>query len=190
MMNMVSAPGLALRPYFRRFTDDALDLCDCLSSFNPNGRVKLHELCRALGSPGKPDEMDGSMVDEFVRAGRIGEVSAYCECDVVNTYRLWLRYELFLGILSRHEFDASEDNLSSYLRERLVIKPRGLSANVRLVLNRRTLARSPSCCGQPTCGLPSYRTVPARRADRVRLPKGLRPTARSKASIRRCSVPA
>ena len=48
MINMVSAPGLSFRPYFHRYTEDALDLCDCLASFSSNGKVKLHELCRAL----------------------------------------------------------------------------------------------------------------------------------------------
>ena len=66
--------------------DDALDLCDCLASFNSRGRVTLHELCRAPNLPGKTGDMDGSKVDGMIQAGRIAEVSAYCECDVVNTY--------------------------------------------------------------------------------------------------------
>jgi predicted PolB exonuclease-like 3'-5' exonuclease len=85
--------------------------------------VTLHELCRALGVPGKAGDIDGSKVDGMVQAGRIGEVSAYCECDVVNTYRVWLRYELFRGTLSRTEFDVSEDNLLRYLHERAATKP-------------------------------------------------------------------
>jgi Predicted 3'-5' exonuclease related to the exonuclease domain of PolB len=36
--------------------------------------------------------VDGSKVDGMIQAGRIAEVCAYCECDVVNTYRVWLRY--------------------------------------------------------------------------------------------------
>ena len=32
MINAVSAPGLAARPYFNRYTEDALDLCDALAS--------------------------------------------------------------------------------------------------------------------------------------------------------------
>jgi predicted PolB exonuclease-like 3'-5' exonuclease len=123
MVNTVSAPGLAARAYFHRYSEDALDLCDCLGSFTSNAKVKLQELCRALGLPGKPDEIDGSKVDEFVRAGRIGDVASYCEADVVNTYRVWLRYEPFRGVLSRSEFDASEDNLLGYLSERLAVKP-------------------------------------------------------------------
>ena len=30
----VAAPGLAARPYFNRYSEDAIDLCDVLSSFS------------------------------------------------------------------------------------------------------------------------------------------------------------
>jgi hypothetical protein len=39
---------------------------------------------------------------------RIRQVSEYCESDVLNTYRVRLRYELFRGRLSDAEFQASE----------------------------------------------------------------------------------
>ena len=111
MIHRVSAPGLAARNYFNRYTDDALDLCDVLASFDQRAKVSLHELCRVLGLPGKPDGIDGSQVDAYYRAGRIKEVADYCETDVVNTYRAWLRYELFRGNLSLKEHDQSEANL-------------------------------------------------------------------------------
>jgi len=34
MVNGVSAPGLAMRAYFNRYTEDAVDLCDVLASFS------------------------------------------------------------------------------------------------------------------------------------------------------------
>jgi predicted PolB exonuclease-like 3'-5' exonuclease len=55
MVHSITAPGLAARPYFHRYTDDAIDLCDVLSSFSPQGKATLHELCRVIGLPGKPD---------------------------------------------------------------------------------------------------------------------------------------
>jgi predicted PolB exonuclease-like 3'-5' exonuclease len=71
-----------LRPYFHRFSDDALDLCDALGSFTPGARVKLDEICKILGLPGKPEGVDGSRVEEMVLAGQIEEVARYCESDV------------------------------------------------------------------------------------------------------------
>jgi predicted PolB exonuclease-like 3'-5' exonuclease len=65
--------------------DDALDLCDVLSSYNSQGKVKLHEVCRVMGLPGKPDGIRGEDVDRYYREGRIREITDYCESDVVNT---------------------------------------------------------------------------------------------------------
>lgn len=95
MVNGVSAPGLSMRPYFNRYTEDAIDLCDVLSSFSPQGKATLHEMCRVMGLPGKPNGISGADVEKYYREGRISEISDYCETDVVNTYRVWLRYELF-----------------------------------------------------------------------------------------------
>jgi 3'-5' exonuclease len=55
MVHGVAAPGLATRPYFNRYTDDAIDLCDVLSSFSSQAKTTLHELCRVMGLPGKPE---------------------------------------------------------------------------------------------------------------------------------------
>lgn len=116
MINCVSAPGLAARNYFNRYTDDALDLCDTLSSFQSRGAISLHELCRVLGLRGKPDGIDGSQVETYFRDGRIKEIADYCETDVVNAYRAWLRYELFRGTLSPQTFGLSETNLVTWIR--------------------------------------------------------------------------
>jgi len=118
----VAAPGLALRPYFNP-TEDAIDLCDVLSSFSPQNKASLHELCRVMGLPGKPDGIAGADVEGYYREGRIAEVAAYCETDVVNTYRVWLRYELFRGRLSEIGLRASEANLSDYIRSHSNTKP-------------------------------------------------------------------
>jgi predicted PolB exonuclease-like 3'-5' exonuclease len=123
MVNRVSAPGLIQRPYFNRYTDDALDLCDALASFDARGKLKLHELCRALGLPGKPEGIDGARVEEYVNAGRIKEVADYCETDVVNTYRAWLRYELFRGTLDEAEYATSESNLRNFILGKANAKP-------------------------------------------------------------------
>lgn len=115
MVHKLSAVGLAARMYFHRYTDDAVDLCDVLSSFTHGGKATLHELCRVIGLPGKPNDIDGSEVDKYFREGRIREIADYCESDVVNTYRVWLRYELFCGRLTEAGFEASEKNLEEFI---------------------------------------------------------------------------
>jgi 3'-5' exonuclease len=42
---------------------------------------------------------------------------------LLNTYRVWLRYELFSGRLSDAEFQASEANLIEFVKARGNTKP-------------------------------------------------------------------
>jgi predicted PolB exonuclease-like 3'-5' exonuclease len=123
LVHGVTAPGLSARPYFNRYTEDAVDLCDVLSSFNSQAKVTLHELCRVMGLPGKPDGISGADVERYHREGRIREIAEYCESDVVNTYRVWLRHELFRGRLSATEFEASEVALVDFIKARGNTKP-------------------------------------------------------------------
>jgi predicted PolB exonuclease-like 3'-5' exonuclease len=123
MMHRLSAAGLLCRPYFHRYTEDAIDLCDVLSSFQSHKRASLHEICRMMGLTGKPDGIRGEDVDRYFREGRIQEIADYCESDVVNTYQLWLRHELFCGKLTESGFRASENNLAEFIKLRGNTKP-------------------------------------------------------------------
>ena len=72
MIHGVSAPGLAMRPYFNRYTEDAIDLCDALSSFSSQAKATLHEISRVMGLPGKPKGFDGSEVERCFHEGKVG----------------------------------------------------------------------------------------------------------------------
>jgi 3'-5' exonuclease len=76
-----------------------------------------------MGLPGKPDGIDGGEVEKYFHEGRIKEIADCCESDVVNTYRVWLRYELFCGRLSSVGYDASEINLEQFIKARNNAKP-------------------------------------------------------------------
>jgi predicted PolB exonuclease-like 3'-5' exonuclease len=62
MIHGVSASGLATHLYFNRYTEDAVDLCDILSSFAPHSKASLNELSKIMGLPGKPEGIDGNEV--------------------------------------------------------------------------------------------------------------------------------
>jgi 3'-5' exonuclease len=94
-----------------------------LSSFAPQAKATLHELCRVMGIPGKPNGIDGGEVARYCLEGRVKEVADYCETDIVNTYRVWLRYELFRGRLSEIEHHTSEEDLAEFIRVRSNAKP-------------------------------------------------------------------
>jgi len=123
MINAVPAPVLEARGYFRRYSDDAVDLCDVLASYDGRAKVGLDNLSRILSLPGKPQGLHGGEVSAYVKQGRIQEVADYCETDVANTYRIWLRYELFRGGLTLAEFEASETALAAFARAKIAEKP-------------------------------------------------------------------
>ena len=123
MVHKVPAIGLSARPYFNRYTDDAIDLCDVLASYSSQAKVRLHELCRVMGLAGKPDHIDGGEIEKYFRDGRIQDIADYCESDVVNTYQVWLRYELFRGKLTDAAFQASETSFNEFIKVRSNAKP-------------------------------------------------------------------
>jgi 3'-5' exonuclease len=118
MVNRVAAEGLQVRQYFHRFTDDAIDLCDVLGSYVPGVKVKLDEVTKILGLPGKPQGIDGSRVEEMVQAGQIEEVARYCESDVLSTFRVWLVYELFRGAINAEQLAWSEGQVRDFVANR------------------------------------------------------------------------
>jgi predicted PolB exonuclease-like 3'-5' exonuclease len=118
MTHGIAAPGLAARSYFHRHMDDTVDLCDVLSSFSSPAKATLHELCRVMGLPGKPHGISGAEVEKYFRDGHIREIADYCKSDVINTYHVWLRYELFCGRLTSLSFEQSEQNLREFLKTR------------------------------------------------------------------------
>jgi 3'-5' exonuclease len=130
MVNRVSARGLQVRQYFHRYTDHALDLCDALGSYMPGAKVKPDEVSKILGLTGKPEGIDGSRVEEMVLAGQIEEVARYCESDVLNTYRVWLVYELFRGSITAKELEWSEMQIRDFIVTRKTANPHLYAAGI------------------------------------------------------------
>ena len=70
------------------------------------------------GPAGKAQGIDGGEVERYFREGKIKEIAEYCETDVVGTYQVWLRYELFRGTLSQGAFEASERKLAEFMKRK------------------------------------------------------------------------
>jgi 3'-5' exonuclease len=82
--------------YLSRFHSRHTDLMDVISAYQGRGRVSLANMCALLGFPGKLG-FSGDMVWDAVLAGRLNAVRDYCETDVLNTWLVMLRFELFRG---------------------------------------------------------------------------------------------
>jgi predicted PolB exonuclease-like 3'-5' exonuclease len=91
--------------YINRYHTRHLDLMDLLSMFQPRASAPLDQVARLIGLPGKLG-MDGSQVWDAFRAGRLADVRAYCETDTLNTWLVYLRFQLMRGALDRAEYAA------------------------------------------------------------------------------------
>ena len=65
---------------------------------------------------------------EMVLAGQIEEVARYCESDVLNTFRVWLIYELFRGAITDKQLDWSEAQIRDFIASRKTDNPHLLAA--------------------------------------------------------------
>ncbi len=85
--------------YLNRFHYRHTDLMDVLSGYQGRAVVGLQEMAMLVGLPGKLG-MDGSQVWEYYLLGDRAAIRHYCEVDVLNTYVLYLRFELMRGRLT------------------------------------------------------------------------------------------
>jgi predicted PolB exonuclease-like 3'-5' exonuclease len=77
---------------------------DLLSMYQPRASAPLDQVARLAGFAGKLG-MDGSQVWAAFHAGRIGDIRSYCETDVLNTWLVYLRFQLMRGVFDRDGYD-------------------------------------------------------------------------------------
>jgi predicted PolB exonuclease-like 3'-5' exonuclease len=105
--------------YLNRFHERHTDLMDVLAGYESRAYASLHEVATLLGLPGKLG-MSGADVWERFRALDIESIRDYCETDVLNTYLVYLRYELMRGRQTREGYELA----CRTLREALAHEPR------------------------------------------------------------------
>jgi len=92
--------------YLGRYQFRHTDLMDVLALYTGRQNAPLNEIAMLLGFPGKLG-MDGSKVFDAYQAGDLAGIRAYCETDVLNTWLVYLRFELMRGRLT-HELHEIE----------------------------------------------------------------------------------
>lgn len=96
--------------YLSRFHWRHIDLMDVLSGFQAGGRASLQHTAQLLGLPGKLG-MSGADVWDYYLAGRHAEIERYCETDALNTYLIYLRFELMRGNLDQTAYAREIDRV-------------------------------------------------------------------------------
>lgn len=101
--------------YLSRYHARHTDLMDVLSGYQARAVAPLDEVASMLGFPGKMG-MSGAKVWDAFLAGGIRDIRNYCETDVLNTYLVFLRFELVRGRLTPAEYHAECLQLRDYLK--------------------------------------------------------------------------
>jgi 3'-5' exonuclease len=102
--------------YISRYHARHLDLMDLLSLYQLRAAAPLGDLAQLMGLPGKLG-MEGAGVWDAYRAGRIAEIRNYCETDVVNTYLIFLRFQLMRGVLTDPQYKSESEVVRSTLKK-------------------------------------------------------------------------
>ena len=101
--------------YISRYHLRHLDLMDLLAFYQGKANAPLDALAKLCGFPGKMG-MDGSQVWPAYQAGQLDQIRAYCETDVVNTYLMYCRYQLFRGAFNADEYALEIDFIKKELK--------------------------------------------------------------------------
>ncbi len=101
--------------YLGRFHWRHIDVMDVLSGYQARARASLSDMALLLGLPGKLGFSGDKVADAFL-AGEIVQIRRYCETDVLNTFLVFLRFELMRGNLTRERYAEEVERVKSLLR--------------------------------------------------------------------------
>ncbi|MDP3561900.1 MAG: 3'-5' exonuclease [Legionellaceae bacterium] len=100
--------------YLNRFHYRHLDLMDVLAAYQNKAFAPLDDIASMLGFPGKMG-MSGDKVWSEYKSGHLKKIRDYCETDVLNTYCVYLRFELIRGMINAGEYAHEIQRLKDYL---------------------------------------------------------------------------
>jgi 3'-5' exonuclease len=84
--------------YMSRYHWRHIDLMDVLSGYGASGRASLDLVAQLIGLPGKLG-IGGAAVWPNYQRGELAAIRDYCELDVLNTFLIYLRFQLMRGEL-------------------------------------------------------------------------------------------
>ena len=87
---------------------------DLAAMYNNRAYVPLDQMATLLGYPGKMG-MSGAKVWDAFKGGDLSSIRNYCETDVLNTYLVYLRFQLHRGHITEQNLQEEETFLHDYL---------------------------------------------------------------------------
>ncbi|MDF1758776.1 MAG: 3'-5' exonuclease [Legionellaceae bacterium] len=100
--------------YLNRFHYRHLDIMDVIAGYQNRAVAPLDDIASMLGFPGKMGMSGDKVWDEYLN-GNLTGIRNYCETDVLNTYGVYLKFELIRGIITENEYAIEISRLKEYL---------------------------------------------------------------------------
>lgn len=101
--------------YLSRYHERHTDLMDLLALYNNRAYVPLDQMASLLGFPGKMG-MSGDKVWDAFHRGDLKGIRDYCETDVLNTWLVYLRFQLIRGFLTQQGYEDELRMVKEYLK--------------------------------------------------------------------------
>lgn len=89
--------------YINRYHNRHTDIMDILAGYQGRANAPLDHIATMLGFPGKMG-MSGDLVWSEYCEGNIQKIRNYCETDVLNTYLVYLRFQVMRGQINDDYF--------------------------------------------------------------------------------------
>lgn len=101
--------------YRQRYSEKFhIDLLDSLGNFGVTRGLKLDVIANLIGFPGKFETCGNQVLDLYYQKQE-QKIEEYCQSDVLNTYGIYLNYELLKGNINQEDYY----NLLQILYEKL-----------------------------------------------------------------------
>ncbi|PAF44335.1 3'-5' exonuclease [Helicobacter sp. 11S02629-2] len=107
--------------YRQRYSEKFhLDLFDSLGSFGATRALNLDTVCKMANIMGKFEVAGGDVYKLAYAKNDLASIDIYCQSDVINTYWLFLKYELTKGNLTLSDY-------ANYLKNMQALIPQNLN---------------------------------------------------------------
>lgn len=102
--------------YLSRYHWRHVDLMDVLSGYGASGRASLEVVAQLVGLPGKLG-IGGANVWSSFQRGELAAIRDYCEADALNTYLIYLRFQLTRGELDQAGYERELEVVETKLEQ-------------------------------------------------------------------------
>lgn len=102
--------------YISRYHARHTDVMDVLALYTGRANAPLDQLATLYGFPGKMG-MSGAHVWDAYQAGNLKDIRDYCETDVLNTWLVYLRFQLMRGHIDMARYEEECAVVRTHLKE-------------------------------------------------------------------------